>query len=355
MLNMLRRLGSRWTFARSTAVCGIAVLLVVPAAWARDKVDVVTMVNGDRVTGEIKRLDAGILELSTDHMGTLSIEWVWVRSIESEQLFEVEESGGEECFGSLRPGADVGELEVLGLSGVSYVLNLKGVVRLAQQERRMIDRWSGYLDLGLSFASANQQQDFTLDAKATYQTQKVRVQTSVSGSLSDREDADQTSRADFSSVLRRDLARRWFWYTGLALSRNEELALDLRTTVGGGGGRYVWQTSRAQWSLYSGLSGVKEKYADTTGGEWSMEAVVASDYQLFLFTGRKTTLTVDLQVMPSLTVSGRYRVEFSAAFRRKLVRDFTISFSLDESYDSDPPEDAESSDMRFQTTLGWSF
>lgn len=342
-------------FALSTALCGIAVLLAAPAAWARDKVDVVTLSNGDRVTGEIKKLSVGILEVSTDHMGTLSIEWVAVRSVESEQLFELEESGGEKFFGSLRPGAEVGELEVLGLAGAAYVLNHESVVRLAQQERRMVDRWSGYVDLGVSLASANQQQDFTLDAETTYQTRKTRVQTSISGSLSDREDVDQTSRADLSSVYQRDLGRRWFWYTGLALSRNEELALDLRTTVGGGGGRYVWQTNRAQWSLFSGLSGVKEEYADTTGGEWSMELVLASDYQLYLFAGRETTLTANLAVMPSLTVGGRYRVELSASFRRKLVRDFTISFSLNESYDSVPPEDAESSDTRFKTTLGWSF
>jgi hypothetical protein len=37
------------------------------------------------------------------------------------------------------------------------------------------------------------------------------------------------------------------------------------------------------------------------------------------------------------------------------VRDFTVSFSLDESYDSAPPEGSESSDLVFRTTLGWSF
>jgi hypothetical protein len=43
-------------------------------AWAR-KTDVVTMANGDRVTCEIKTLDRGMLEVSTDSWGTISIEW----------------------------------------------------------------------------------------------------------------------------------------------------------------------------------------------------------------------------------------------------------------------------------------
>ena len=36
-------------------------------AMARDKTDVVIMRNGDRLTGEVKGLEYGILELSTDH------------------------------------------------------------------------------------------------------------------------------------------------------------------------------------------------------------------------------------------------------------------------------------------------
>lgn len=350
-----RRCGRPVSAARVAAICGAVMALAAATASARDKVDVVTMTNGDRVTGEIVRLEAGLLELKTDHMGTLSVEWVWVDSVDSEQLFEVEESGGEQFFGTLRSGDEAGELEVLGLAGRSYVLAHGDVVRIAQQERRMLDRWSGYVDLGLSTASANDEQDFTLDAEANYRSERSRLYNSLAASQNDREDAEKTSRTDMSTVYRRTLARRWFWYSGVGVARNEELDLELRATLGGGGGRYVWQTNRAQWSLFSGVSGVREDYFGDDGGEWSVELVLASDYQLYLFTGRETMLQVDLAVLPSLTVSGRYRVEFSSSFRRKLVRDFTIAFSLDESYDSEPPEGSESSDTRFRTTLGWTF
>jgi hypothetical protein len=35
----------------------------------------VTLANGDRITGEVKRLDRGRLEFSTDDAGTLYLEW----------------------------------------------------------------------------------------------------------------------------------------------------------------------------------------------------------------------------------------------------------------------------------------
>ncbi len=143
--------------------------------------------------------------------------------------------------------------------------------------------------------------------------------------------------------------------TQLQFTRNEELNLALRSSATGGYGRYLMQTPRSQLSAAAGVSAVRENYYGESAGEWSGELVLAGSYRLFVFEGRETTLTTTLQILPSLTVSGRYRVEFASSFRRKLVRDFTIAFTLEESYDSKPPEDSQSSDLRFRTTLGWSF
>ncbi len=337
------------------ALCSMVVLSLGPTSWARDKSDVVTLVNGDRVTGEVKSLDLGVLTVSTDSLGTLSIEWVAVAALESEQLFEVEEQGGESFVGILRPGQGSGDLEVVDVEGGVHLLRTSDVVRIASLEKRWLERWGGHIDLGVTLASANRQEDLTVDAEATYLTESFRLQTTLTGSSSDRDEADKTSRVDLTSSFRRSLARRWFWFVGLQLSRNEELDLELRTTVSGGGGRYAFLSNRAQWSLYGGLSALRESYTGQESGEWSSEAVLASDYQLYLFEGKETSLAANLSLLPSLTVSGRYRGEFSSSFRRKMVRDFTIALTLAWSYDSKPPENSDSSDARVQTTLGWSF
>ena len=46
-------------------IATVLVALLCSNALARDKVDVVTLVNVDRVTGEIKQLDHGILRVTT--------------------------------------------------------------------------------------------------------------------------------------------------------------------------------------------------------------------------------------------------------------------------------------------------
>jgi hypothetical protein len=80
----------------------IIVLLAVPL-FARDKTDVLVMKNGDRITCEVKSLDAGALYVSVDYIdGTISIDWLKVACIESEQLFVVKTEDGSVYSGALR-------------------------------------------------------------------------------------------------------------------------------------------------------------------------------------------------------------------------------------------------------------
>ncbi len=48
------------------------------------------MNNGDYITGEVKKLQFGILFFKTDDMGTLQIEWEKVMHVISKDYFEVE-------------------------------------------------------------------------------------------------------------------------------------------------------------------------------------------------------------------------------------------------------------------------
>src|SRR5262245_48847762 len=65
------------------------------------RTDVVTLKNGDRLTGEIRQLERGKLTYKTDDLGTVSIEWDKVTSLQSIHLFEVELQTGQKYFGNL--------------------------------------------------------------------------------------------------------------------------------------------------------------------------------------------------------------------------------------------------------------
>ena len=60
--------------SRTCLAVTLILLCLAPAAHAA-RTDVVGLLNGDDVTGEIKSLEFGELRYGTDSMGTVSIEW----------------------------------------------------------------------------------------------------------------------------------------------------------------------------------------------------------------------------------------------------------------------------------------
>ena len=105
-----------------------ALLAIAPVAMAREKIDVITMDNGDRITGEIKSLKQGVLTLSTDNLGTLSIEWSHVARVDTSYVFQLEMANGAILLGSLGGAGDEPALQVGGSDG--QVARMSDIVRL---------------------------------------------------------------------------------------------------------------------------------------------------------------------------------------------------------------------------------
>src|SRR5215831_7839669 len=86
---------------RAVVLC--SALLIATPVWARQKTDVIVMNNGDRITGEIKELDQGVLHVSLDYAsGNLALDWSKVARLESNQLFIIKIQGGSVYTGSLQ-------------------------------------------------------------------------------------------------------------------------------------------------------------------------------------------------------------------------------------------------------------
>ena len=84
------------------AIVMIAFALSVTAtAHAQGRTDVVTLANGDRITGEIGRLERGRLEFKTDDAGTLYLEWDKISRLVATRQVEVLTTDGRRFLGSL--------------------------------------------------------------------------------------------------------------------------------------------------------------------------------------------------------------------------------------------------------------
>jgi hypothetical protein len=113
---------------------------------------VVVLRNGDHLTGEIKSMSRGKLDLSTDDAGRVSIEWVKVARVSSTYFYEAELASGRKYFGLLHPPPD-GEAGVVVID--ADALAIPEVVALTPLDAVFWSRLKAYLDVGFTLAKSN--------------------------------------------------------------------------------------------------------------------------------------------------------------------------------------------------------
>ncbi len=317
------------------------------------------LINGDHITCEIKSLEHNKLKVSTDHMGTVYIEWDKIRSVQSNQYLLLERTDGSRYYGQWAPGGSDQEVLVRRDAGSSpEPIQMATVVRAEPIEGgKLIKRLDGYVSAGLDYSKASDRSSIDLAGGLSSRT-RIR-EWSLDGSMNRTEDGSDENaideRWDVTGSWRRFMANRYFWEGFGQLQRNTELELNLRALGGGGFGRYLVQTNHADWVLGAGLAYSHENY---TGGENfnSIEAVLTTSFSVFRYDFPETDITGNLAVIPSLTQSGRYRSEADLRAKYEFVDDLYFELRLYGSYDSKPPSEAtEQGDYGFVTSLGYSF
>ena len=105
-----------------TLVLTVGLALALATEAAAQKTDVIVLRNGDRITGEIKGLVRGKLEVSTDNLSTVLITWVEVVELRTKRMFVVELITGERTFGTLHSHRS-GDVDIVGLETRTVALS----------------------------------------------------------------------------------------------------------------------------------------------------------------------------------------------------------------------------------------
>lgn len=319
------------------------------------KTDVVIFDNGDRLTGEVKSLERGKLRFKTAATDTISIEWDDVAYLTSSQNVQVETQNGDRYLGNLADGAEQFSVIIQTESGAVTLLTSQ-VVFMTPIEERRIDRLDGDFTAGYNFAKASEVQQVRLGLDMDIRSETRVFSLNADAVQSDSEDNESSQRQSLDLQYKR--LRRNRWYTGaiVSLDRNDELDLDLRTSIGIGGGRFLRQTNSAVLSLGGGIQVSRENVSSGIADEDTVEAVLTLNWDWFRYDTPELDLSSTLQVIPNLSESGRVRGEFDISLKWEMIEDLFWELSFYDSYDSDPVVDgAEKNDYGIATSLGWEF
>jgi len=337
------------------AVALAIVLSPCASAWAQARTDVITLLNGDRFTGEIMSLDRGRLELKTDDAGTLDIEWDKIASIVAARQFEVETSDGRRLLGSFGQTADRVVL-IVGSGGTVSVPMLE-VTRITVIGASFWKKLDGSVDAGYTYTQSSGFSQTTLNTATVYRRPAFLFRLSSSATLTQNSDdeADRDDRASLEFSYVRYRRRRLFISGATGFETNSSLGLLLRSQVGGLVGLRLVNTNRAQFEVGAGLVFNDEHGVDTDPTQ-NVEGVFSLRTSYYTYDRPKTQFDADIQYYPNLSTWGRQRLQFDSSVRRELLKDFFVALNVFYTFDSDPPDpEAARTDAGVVVSVGWSY
>jgi len=355
---MLSRMRAPYAAAKThllnILVIALLSLWAIPAS-AAPKTDIVMFKNGDKLTGELISLKRGRLNLNTQATGTIGIEWDKIAGVISKQHIQVETGSGIRYFGTL--AASEGEVSIIVVTNTGpQSLDPNRVIVMSPIEGGGIHALDVDVSIGYNFAKAGGVETGNLGLNMDYRS-LIRIESlRFTTTLTDSDTQEANRRTNLGLQHTRLFNNRWFTVGNLTFDQNDELGLNLRTSVGGGFGRYFVQSNTMLFSLEAGLQGSRENLVANPEDVDSVEATFTLKWDWFLFQDPELDWSTTMQLIPNLTESGRVRGEVDTALEWELIGDLKWGIAIYGSFDNQPQStEGSTSDYGINTSVSYEF
>ena len=318
------------------------------------KTDKVYLNNGDVITGEIKQLDFGKLKFSTNHASTIFIDWNDIRTFKTDKFLDIGFEDGSRIFGSIDSSSDSGQVVIQEMLGSSKVMFMT-IVEMTPIKNTFWSRIDGVIEVGGSYTKASDIIQLNGKFNAEYRGKNSLVGYRTSFMATEQTD-NSNQKSDLSLYYTRFIGGNWYLKTDLNGSRNTELGLNWRVLYGGSVGHAF---IKKVYSRFEGGIGVYyngENSIDTNTIVSSVESAFSLSFRKLKYETPEVDIYTQLTVYPSLTETGRVRVQYDLQTKFEIVKDFYIGADYYLSYDNKPISETGSTlDYGIIGKVGYSF
>ena len=330
------------------------VILATAVSRVSSAQDVLVLKNGDRLTGEVKKLSGGDLHFDTDYAESVFvIDWGQVERVETAERYVFETSVGMRLAGSFKTDPEDPDSVVIAADSGEVRVPSVELVSVEPVETDFLGRIGVGVDFGYTFTKANNNQQLTLRSNVSY-TEENWIGNAGFDTLQNLLDiADDTRRTNIGGSYRRFLTDRWFALGAARLLMNDEQQLDLRSTLYGGLGAYLKRTQELSLSSSFGAAWTNENYQDPDIPT-SDSAEAFGGLDLDVFDVGALDLRSTFIVFPSVSQWGRVRFDFDIDTSWEIIDDFFFRVGYFHNFDSDPLNQGEKNDFGLTTSVGWS-
>lgn len=349
-------------FLRFTSVIFFLVLSVQVHSYAQDRTDVVVMKNGDRITCEIKGLEAGVLYVSLDYVdGTIAVQWSKVARLESNRSFIVKTESGSVYTGKVSAAATAGDqpvkIQIAQAADKEVEIETAKVVSMDTTSKRFWNNLNGEINAGLIYSKGNQSTQYDINAALEYPAGRWSVQGDFHSTFSTSSGSSASERNQINLNVKRLLPMQNYYFTGIAsFLQSSEQGISIQTSFGGGIGHYFKNTNRTRIALVGGMAWQRTNYdgtSSTLATQNTTAAVIATEIRASRF--KRTSFNLDATLLPSLSDPGRVYFKFNQSLNIKLYRNLSWNISVYGNWDNRPPGGLSGTDFGTSTGLGWKF
>lgn len=321
--------------------CGLAALLISSVSAA----DVLHMRNGDRITGEVKRIWDDELSIDPEYGDEFTVDLDQVLHIESDREFEVELRDHSEITGRFEFSDD--EQTLVTDDGRRLPLPPMSIEELEEPED-FFD-WNVRSDVSMNISRGNTETDALLwQGSGFVKFGDHRHALDLRYDRLDQESARTKDQQNALYIYSWFFSDNWFFATGMGYERDPIRGLSSRLTPGAGFGYQFFDD--ANRLLEVSLAAVEAR--ERIGGESNTST--SARWQLSF----RRDLSNDLEFFHDHTVlsfiSGRDNLvaDTETGFRWEIWSDVYFNAQLNWNWESDPAPGNQSEDLTYALGFG---
>lgn len=316
--------------------------------------DTITMLNGDRFTGKILKVQEGRLYLKTPYADNeFIIQWRKIATLESDSEVTVQLDSGEILTGVLRRSETDRQLRVeTQLTGVENI-DWKDIRSINPPGEKPV-QLEGSILLGGTHASGNTDRaGFSVAIDGVRKARRHRFNLGILGNYS--EENNEVSARNAFGRLKYDyfFTEKFYGYLSTELLYDKFKDLNLRTVVGPGIGYQFWDDDIRSLAFEGGIAYYNEDRNEAEDASW-ITGRFACLFSYKFSTG--TSFSEKLTLYPSFENVGEYTLRNEASISSPIAFGWSLQLKNILEHDSEPKSpDVEKTDSLWIFGLNYNF
>ena len=331
-----------------------AVFFVSPG-WA----DLIKFHNGDQLQGTIISMQNGMIKLNSAMLGEVSIAIDKVDSFAIDEAAELHFQDGTVLKQTVQLAGD-GAIQLNQSSIVeAKIVALSQLLKINPPAPPPVE-WAGRISGGLVIDRGNSEsQDMQILVDAIRETKTDRIILDLE--FIENRETDPDTGAETTSKRRYELGAhydyfltpKYYVYGEINAEKESTANLDLRLTLGSGGG-YRWiNNDVTKFDVEAGLSWVNESFSDQSEDNDYIAARFGWRYSHKFSTA--TTFFHHGKWIPSLEDAQDQLINTTTGIRTRINSHLFIEAKVLFDWDQTPADNAEKEDSSYIFGLGWDF